>query len=130
MKVLRSILRWISLALLVVGGVMMALAVMNNKSFLTYLSNMIENNEAFGKSVRMCLIGAGLVFAALIIFILSMKLSSRIRAKERELKKQREEEERQAQIEREKKNREEIAAAQREAVEKAQREAQEAAKQQ
>lgn len=101
MKVLKKILNWISVILLFGGVGLMVFAYYTNKPFLNYISGLLADAK-FGTTLKQMLIGIGMVFAALLLFSLSLRIGGKIRKKEKE----RQAAEKERQKEEEKKNQE------------------------
>ena len=83
MKILKKILNWLSLILLIGGAGLILVTYLTNKSFITYLTSQL-NNAQFGGALKKMMIGMVMIIVALIIFVLSLKLGSIIKKKDKE----------------------------------------------
>ncbi|MBP3890653.1 MAG: hypothetical protein J6D29_00570 [Solobacterium sp.] len=78
MRIGRKVLNWLSLVLLVAGVCCIAFGYLTNRSFLTYIEKLLADAE-FGKTLKLILLGVGLILVSLILFSFSLRLGSRIR---------------------------------------------------
>ena len=83
MKLIRSILRYIALILVLGGVIIISFEYYKNKAVFNILTSSVEVRESMGilKIMGLALLG---IVIGLLIFIMSMKLSSIIRKRERE----------------------------------------------
>ena len=99
MKILKKVLNVLSLISLIGGIFIIIFAYLGNKTFISYITKLLEDAK-FGGTLKHMLIGIGLIILALVLFVVSLRLSSKIRKRE----KQRLEEEKTKRIEQEKVN--------------------------
>ena len=90
MKAIRSIINWISVALLVVGILMITVTYFTNKSLISYITKMMAD-ASLNKAITHILIGAAMILGALVLMIISLRLGKGIRAKEKKKRKEEEE---------------------------------------
>lgn len=84
MKVLKKIISFLSLALLLAGVILILYTYLTNHTFVSKLTSLLTNAEC-KKGMLFILIGFVCLVFSFILFSVSMRLSSSIRRKEREL---------------------------------------------
>ena len=78
MSVIKRILNTLSLLCLLGGIFLIIYSYLTNRTFISYISKLLSDAE-FGATMKNMLIGLGLIVLALILFIIGLRIGSKIR---------------------------------------------------
>lgn len=76
MRILKKILHWLAILLFLVGAAFILIAYLENKTFISYVKNLIADAHA-ARGIYMALVGLAMIFGSPLILILAAKIRIR-----------------------------------------------------